>query len=63
MAKQFKLIYVIRKYILADSLKEAVGLDSKTPVHDAWLQEDSQKAWIERLGGDKENMGFKHDKK
>lgn len=36
-------VYVLRKYIKAKNLKEALRLEPKTEVHDAWIDTDWQK--------------------
>ena len=36
-----KYIYVVRKYVVADSIKQAIKLDKTTEVHDCWLSEGS----------------------
>lgn len=35
--------YIIRKFIMARSVKEAIKLDAKTPVMECWLDEDWRK--------------------
>lgn len=35
--------YIIRKYIMAKSASDAIKLDSKTQVHDVWVDEDWKK--------------------
>lgn len=47
--------YIVRKYILAENLTEVIKLDSKTPVHDAWVDKDWE--------GVKTDLGFKVDEK
>lgn len=41
-----KGIYVIRKYIPANSAEEAIKLDKKSKVDDVWLDEESKKRII-----------------
>jgi len=36
-------VYVLRKYIKAKNLKEALLLEPKTDVHDAWIDTDWQR--------------------
>lgn len=50
MKKQF----IIRKYIMAESLRQAIQLDSKTPVHDGWVDEE----WKKANPPIKDQMGF-----
>lgn len=34
--------YIIRKYVNAESAKEALALDRKTPVHDLYLKDGEE---------------------
>lgn len=40
-SKYMKYIYVIRKYVVASNIKQAIKLDKETDVHDCWLSEGS----------------------
>lgn len=48
--------FIIRKYIYAKNLTEAIKLDKKTDVMDAWLDEK----WI-AINDTNASMGFKKD--
>jgi hypothetical protein len=55
-----KNIYVVRKYVLANSAKQAMEKERKTPVHDCWLEENSQKRMLESMENiDKKKAGIK----
>ena len=41
--KQLKK-FVIRKYIMAESAKDAIRLDKTSPVDDVWIDEDWKRA-------------------
>lgn len=58
-----KYVYIIRKYIEAKSLKEAVKLDKKTEPHDVWLTDESSKELQEAILKKKKSVGFKSKKK
>ncbi len=34
-----KQLYIVRKYVVAKSLKDALIKEKTTPVHDCWLDE------------------------
>ena len=38
--KEKPKMYVIKKYIKASCASEAISFDSKTPVHDVWVDSD-----------------------
>ena len=50
--------YIVRKYIMAKSAKEAIKLDSKAEVDDCWVDED----WKASLYEKSQDMGFKNKK-
>ena len=57
MKKPFKekpKMYIVRKYIKAKDLKQAIRLEPKTPIHDCWI--DSE--WKEQHLADA--IGFTH---
>jgi hypothetical protein len=58
-----KQVYIIRKYVLASSAKEAIRLDNKTDIRDVFLEETSQKTMVEDMVKvpDKK-IGFKNKK-
>lgn len=33
-------MYIVRKYIKAKDLKQAIRLEPKTPIHDCWIDND-----------------------
>lgn len=53
-----KSIYIIRKYVLANSAKQAMIKEKLTPVHDCWLEENSQKKMLDSLET-KKKLGIK----
>jgi hypothetical protein len=36
-------VYIIRKYVLANSALEAIKLEKNKPVDDVWIDEESKK--------------------
>lgn len=44
-------IYVVRKYVVASSVEEALQKEKKIPVDDCWLEEQTQKDWLEEKSG------------
>lgn len=54
-----KNIYIIRKYVLASSITEAIKKDKTTQPHDCWLEENAQKRIIDDMSEKKEFLGFK----
>lgn len=38
--KEKDKMYVIRKYIKAPNLKQAIKMEPKTDIHDAWIDND-----------------------
>ncbi len=49
-----KKLYVVRKYIWAESADEAIKKDRKTPVEDVWIDEK----WKENSNTPKDAVGF-----
>ncbi len=47
-------MYIVRKYIKAKDLKQAIRLEPKTPIHDCWIDND----WKETHLADA--IGFAH---
>jgi len=41
--KKPKQLYIIKKYVMANSALHAIKLDKKTPVQDVWIDEDWKK--------------------
>lgn len=54
-----KQIYVIRKYIVANSAKDAIKKEKGIPPHDVWLEETTQKNILEQLFKEDNHIGFK----
>ena len=59
MKKQY--LFIVRKYVIASNVKDAIKHEGNYPVHDLWLEESSAKDHIattmeavKRKGG----MGF-----
>lgn len=44
MKKENKVQYIVQKYVMASSLKEALRKEKKTEIHSAWID----KEWIEQ---------------
>lgn len=42
-----KYMYIVRKYVLATSFSDAVKKERSTPIHDCWLEDNSQKQMID----------------
>lgn len=60
MKKKNKLdekLYVVRKYIMATSAKQAILKDRTAPVEDVWVDTDWQKRQTEILAS---AIGFAH---
>jgi hypothetical protein len=51
-----KKLYIIRKYVKANSAKDAMLKENKHPVDDVWLDDDWKKENINKI---KEIKGFK----
>jgi hypothetical protein len=50
--------YIVRKYVMASSAREAIRLEAKTPAHDVWVDQD----WVKQRGEDKSPaIGFTAD--
>ena len=46
-------MYIVRKYIKATNIKQALRLEPKIPVHDCWIKEDwAEKHLPEAIGFD-----------
>ena len=57
-------IYVVRKYVVASSVEEALQKEKKTPVDDCWLEEQTQKDWLEEKSGKHlQKIGFYNERK
>jgi hypothetical protein len=55
-----KKIYIIRKYILAEDIHEAISQEASTPIHECYLDEDAVKDLKFTLTGEKKEstVGF-----
>ena len=54
-----KQLYIIRKYVLANSAKDAIKKERFVDVHDCWLEENTQREIIFEMVKDKKTIGFK----
>lgn len=50
-------LFVVRKYIMAKNIKEAIELDKKTEPQDIWIDEDWKKRKTEITNN---QIGFKN---
>jgi len=53
-----KQVYIIRKYVLANSATEAIHKDKSTKVHDVWLEETAQKEIVYNMSKNGELTRF-----
>ncbi len=54
-------VYIIRKYIVAEDIHDAMAKESTTPIHECFLEEESVKDLTHRLNRNltpHEDMGF-----
>lgn len=51
-------LYVIKKYILAKSAKDALKKEKREEVDDIWVHEDWQKREIDNKFEEKKHVGF-----
>jgi hypothetical protein len=56
--KKDKRQYIIRKYIMASSAKDAIRIEKKSEVDDVWLDQDWEK---ERRKDMSPAIGFVHE--
>ena len=40
-------LYIVRKFVVAKSAKDAIKKEKDTPVHDVWVEDSFQKLFIE----------------
>lgn len=52
--KPLKKLFVVRKYIWADSAQRAITLDRKMPVDDVWVDDE----WKKTSNQPKDAIGF-----
>lgn len=57
-----KQIYIVRKYVYAESVEEAIKLEKKVKPADVYLTEYSTAMQMETLQPRKETTGFKKNK-
>lgn len=50
MNKKPQKLYIVRKYIMATSVKDAIRKDKKEPVDDCWLDDDYKKQLTSAVG-------------
>ncbi len=48
--KQPQKLYIVKKYILANSASEAIRKDKNTPVDDVWMDDDFKKQLSTAVG-------------
>lgn len=48
--KKPKKLYIVRKYIMANSVQDAIRKDKKEPVDDCWLDDDFKKQLASSVG-------------
>ncbi len=41
-------LYIVRKFVVANSATDAIKKEKTNPVHDVWIEESHQKMFIER---------------
>lgn len=52
-------IYVVKKYVEAKDIKQAIKKETTTPVHECWLHEDSSKHFINKSIEKDNQVGFR----
>ena len=50
MAKKQQKLYIVRKYIMATSVKDAIKKDRTEQVDDCWLDDDYKKQLTSAIG-------------
>ena len=55
-----KKIYVITKYILAETMQEAEKKEKRHKVDEIELQVDSKRMYMETITEEKNNIGYKN---
>lgn len=56
-----KKIYVVRKYVVANSVEDALEKEKNAKVDDCWMEEQTQKHWLDDKVGVRDRMGFNHN--
>ena len=58
-----KKIYVIRKYVFAEDITEALKIEKSSPIHEIYLEEGAIKDLLFTLAGkDSTKVGFEEKK-
>ncbi len=58
-----KKIYVVRKYVFAEDIAEALKVEKKSPIHEVYLEEGAIKDLLFTLSGkDPTKVGFEEKK-
>ena len=58
-----KKIYVIRKYVFAEDITEALKIEKSSPIHEIYLEEGAIKDLLFTLAGkDPTKVGFEEKK-
>lgn len=53
-----KKIYVVRKYVLANSAEEAIKLSKRKAIDDCWAEDDTHKEILRELIKKENKIGF-----
>jgi hypothetical protein len=53
-----KKIYVVRKYVLANSAEEAMKLSKRKPIDDCWAEDDTHKEILREMVKKENKIGF-----
>lgn len=58
-----KKIYVVRKYVFAEDIADALKQEKKSPIHEVYLEEGAIKDLLYTLSGkDPNSLGFNKQK-
>jgi polysaccharide deacetylase 2 family uncharacterized protein YibQ len=55
-----KKLYIVRKYVIANSITDAIKKEKKVEIDDCWLDDDFKRASIDNMLENKKNIGFKN---
>lgn len=53
-----KKVYVITKYVTAESLKDAIELEKNIAPDDAWVEENCKKDMVAKLSAEHKTVGL-----
>jgi len=53
-----KKVYIVRKYIVANTLAEAVRKEKKQSPDDVWMEDSSTKNYIENISKEDNKTGY-----